>query len=57
MSDAERSRWEIVNYVAALAALVALGVIWQVRKRTEPPMPLTQRNGEPVESPPSVPEL
>lgn len=41
LTDAEQSRWEIGNYVFALVALIALGLVWQAHKRSEKPMPLT----------------
>jgi ABC-2 type transport system permease protein len=40
ISDAEKARWEAGNYIFALAALIALGLIWQLRKRSEKPIEL-----------------
>lgn len=36
----EQSRWEIFNYAFTLILLVGLGVVWQLRKRGEKPIPL-----------------
>lgn len=36
----EKRFWELLNYGLALASVVALGVVWQVRRRSEAPMPL-----------------
>jgi ABC-2 type transport system permease protein len=40
ISDAEKTRWEIGNYLFALLALIGLGVFWQLRRRSEKPMVL-----------------
>ena len=40
LNDAEKSRWEIGNYVFALLTLLGLGAIWQIRRRSEKPMVL-----------------
>ncbi len=40
LSDAEKSRWEVGNYIFALVSLIALGIIWQLRKRSEQPIEL-----------------
>jgi ABC-2 type transport system permease protein len=40
LADGEQTRWEVGNYLFVVLALVAFGVMWQVRKRSEPPMPL-----------------
>jgi ABC-2 type transport system permease protein len=48
LSDNEQTRWEVLNYVVALVSLGVLGVVWQMRKRAEKPMPL----GEPAEQTP-----
>lgn len=55
LSQAEQSRWEVFNYVFALLAVVALGIIWQLRKRSEKPIPLLpmERPAEPPNMPPS----
>jgi ABC-2 type transport system permease protein len=42
LSDAEKSRWEMGNYIFAILALVGLGAVWQIRRRSEKPMPLTK---------------
>jgi ABC-2 type transport system permease protein len=40
LTDAEETRWEVLNYAAALIGLIVVGAVWQWRKRTEQPMPL-----------------
>jgi ABC-2 type transport system permease protein len=40
LADGEQGRWEAFNYVFAVLALIVLGVLWQVRKRSEKPMKL-----------------
>jgi ABC-2 type transport system permease protein len=40
MEKSEQSFWEVLNYGLALAAVVVIGVVWNVRQRSEAPMPL-----------------
>jgi ABC-2 type transport system permease protein len=40
LADGEQTRWEVGNYAVVILALVGFGVLWQVRKRSEPPMEL-----------------
>jgi len=40
MEPTQQSTWEIANYGVALAALVAIAAVWQVRRRSEQPMEL-----------------
>jgi ABC-2 type transport system permease protein len=40
ISDVEKSRWEAGNYIFALLSLIGLGVVWQLRKRSEKPIEL-----------------
>jgi ABC-2 type transport system permease protein len=40
ISESEQTRWEVLNYIVALVSVVALGVIWRIRKRGEKPMQL-----------------
>ncbi|MBN1954131.1 MAG: Gldg family protein [Anaerolineae bacterium] len=40
MGEGAQSFWEIVNVVAALVALVVIGVVWNVRRRSVQPMEL-----------------
>ena len=35
--------WEGANYAVALLGLIAIGVIWQARRRNEQPMSLVPR--------------
>jgi ABC-2 type transport system permease protein len=42
----QQSFWEGLNYALALASLVAIGVVWQVRRRSEEPMELVEREIE-----------
>ncbi len=43
MSEAQQRMWEVVNYGVALAALIGIGVLWNVRRRNERPMALVGR--------------
>jgi ABC-2 type transport system permease protein len=36
----EQWRWEVGNYVVAVVALVAIGIIWRTRQQNEQPMEL-----------------
>ena len=36
----EQSFWEGLNYAVVLLALIGIGVVWNVRQRSEEPMPL-----------------
>lgn len=40
LSESDRRFWEIANYVVALVILVAIGLVWSVRRRNEKPMTL-----------------
>jgi len=40
ITQTQQSLWEAANYIFAIAALIAIGVIWQLRKRAEKPMEL-----------------
>jgi ABC-2 type transport system permease protein len=40
LTDREQTLWEGLNYAVALIALVAIGVVWNVRRRKEQPMVL-----------------
>ncbi len=40
MNEGEQSFWEIANYVLALISLVAIGVVWNARRKNEQPMDL-----------------
>ncbi|HLY26807.1 MAG TPA: hypothetical protein VKQ72_10740, partial [Aggregatilineales bacterium] len=40
LSDTAKTAWEIGNYVFALLAVIALGVVWQLRRRAEKPISL-----------------
>ncbi|MCX7681703.1 MAG: Gldg family protein [Anaerolineae bacterium] len=42
LSEEERSFWEGANYVAALLAVVAIGVVWNTRRKNEQPMELVR---------------
>ncbi|MBN1659787.1 MAG: Gldg family protein [Anaerolineae bacterium] len=45
MEPEQQSTWEMANYGLALAALVAIGAVWQVRRRNEEPMALVDEGG------------
>lgn len=38
----EQSFWEGLNYALALLAVIGIGVVWNVRQRSEEPMPLVE---------------
>jgi ABC-2 type transport system permease protein len=40
MAESDRAFWEGANYVVALASLVAIGILWNARRRNEQPMEL-----------------
>ncbi|MDW8449678.1 MAG: Gldg family protein [Anaerolineae bacterium] len=40
LAESEQRAWEIANYAVMVAALFAIGVIWRLRQRAEPPMQL-----------------
>ncbi len=41
LTTSEQNFWEGLNYVLALLALVAIGIIWNIRRTNEKPMVLT----------------
>jgi len=46
LSEGAQRFWEVLNYVLALLALVVIGVVWSLRRRSEQPMELVTRTGE-----------
>ena len=42
MTKQEETRWEVINYVFALAALLLIVFYWQHRKKNEQPMQLVR---------------
>lgn len=44
LAEGESSRWEGFNYLFAILALVGLGAVWQIRRRTEKPIELLPLN-------------
>jgi ABC-2 type transport system permease protein len=40
MDKNQQTLWEGLNYAVALSALIALGVVWNIRQRSEKPMQL-----------------
>ncbi len=44
MDKNQQTVWEGLNYVVALSALIALGVVWNLRQRSEKPMQLVTGN-------------
>ncbi|MCB0193751.1 MAG: Gldg family protein, partial [Anaerolineae bacterium] len=50
MDEANQSFWEYINYGLALAALVAIAVIWRSRRRSEVPMELLPQSSQPTSS-------
>ena len=45
MTESQQSLWEGANYGVALLALVAIGVVWNVRRRNEQPIELDPAEG------------
>ncbi|NOZ49166.1 MAG: ABC transporter permease subunit [Chloroflexi bacterium] len=41
LQESDQSFWEILNYLVALMALAAIGLIWNIRRRSEQPLPIT----------------
>lgn len=44
MNETEQSTWEFLNYAVALLALIVIGVVWNLRRRSERPMELEVRS-------------
>jgi hypothetical protein len=42
MEKNEQSFWEVLNYGVALLAVLVIGIVWNVRQRSEAPMPLVE---------------
>jgi ABC-2 type transport system permease protein len=42
LEEGEQSFWEVLNYGVALLAVIAIGVVWNLRRRSEAPMPLVE---------------
>ena len=42
MEKDEQTFWEGLNYAVALLALIGIGVVWNIRRRSEQPMPLVK---------------
>ena len=40
LDETEQTFWEAANYAAALAVLVVIGLVWNLRRRGERPMKL-----------------
>jgi ABC-2 type transport system permease protein len=40
LEETDQRFWEIANYIAALLALIGLGVLWRMRQRNEQPIEL-----------------
>jgi ABC-2 type transport system permease protein len=41
LDEGEQSFWEVLNYGLALFSVVAIGIVWNVRKRSETPISLS----------------
>lgn len=50
LTESEQSFWEFANYGFALLALVAIGVWWATRRRSEKPMQLSGHALEPTDA-------
>lgn len=55
MTPQEQTRWEVINYIFALAALLVIVFYWQHRKKNEQPMQLVKTSA-PVEQKPGEQE-
>jgi len=55
LDEGQQSLWEGLNYGLALLSLVAIGVVWTVRRRNERPMALVE--SEKLDSEPTVADL
>jgi ABC-2 type transport system permease protein len=42
LEEGEQSFWEVLNYGVALLVVIAIGVVWNLRRRSEAPMPLVE---------------
>lgn len=42
INDAQQNQWVVLNYAVALIGLIVIGVVWQLQKRAEQPMPLIE---------------
>ncbi len=42
LSEGAQRFWEVLNYVLALLALLGIGVVWGLRRRSEQPMALVR---------------
>ena len=40
LEEGDQTFWEVLNYGVALTALIAIGIVWTLRRRTERPMRL-----------------
>jgi ABC-2 type transport system permease protein len=47
LEEGEQSFWEGVNYAGALLAVVVIGIVWNLRRRSEAPMSLDSIEPEP----------
>jgi ABC-2 type transport system permease protein len=54
LEESEQTRWELLNYGVALLAVVAIGIVWNLRQRSEVPMPLLDLESNPKDSPAEV---
>ncbi len=46
LEEREQTAWEAANYAVALIALIALGLVWNIRERGEKPMKLVEPGDE-----------
>ena len=54
LTEGDRAFWEGANYAVALAALIAIGIYWNVRRKNEQPMELNEPTTPPVATQPEV---
>jgi ABC-2 type transport system permease protein len=47
LEEGEQSFWEWLNYGVALLAVIAIGAVWNLRRRSEAPMPLVESTSLP----------
>ena len=48
--ESAQNQWVLINYAVAIIGLVLIGVVWQLQRRAEQPMPLISPLGAQMES-------
>ena len=50
ISESAQNQWALINYAVAIIGLVLIGVVWQLQRRAEQPLPLIPPAGSSAES-------